>query len=163
MRAKYAGKCARTGASYPSGTNIVKGDMGWEVATDGIRVGAPGNPIVYRHARLPDGTLKQVPVNKGLFCSNCIEADGKDKAELSRNPQLAAPYAREKRGDDFVCLRCGSTIHILTDAETKEAFPPPPRMAPEKRRCWECGCEFTYADCKRNGGDWNENGGYCGC
>ncbi len=31
----------------------------------------------------------------------------------------------------------------------------------ETKRCWECGCTFTYADCKRGGGDWGE--GYCGC
>jgi hypothetical protein len=27
--------------------------------------------------------------------------------------------------------------------------------------CWECGRVFTYAECKRNDGDWNES--YCGC
>lgn len=29
------------------------------------------------------------------------------------------------------------------------------------QRCWECGSYFSYADCKRNDGNWNE--GYCGC
>lgn len=29
------------------------------------------------------------------------------------------------------------------------------------KRCWECGCAFTYADAKANGGDWGES--YCGC
>ena len=29
------------------------------------------------------------------------------------------------------------------------------------KRCWECGCAFTYAECKRNDGDWQD--GYCGC
>jgi hypothetical protein len=29
------------------------------------------------------------------------------------------------------------------------------------RKCWECGCEFTYWECIYNGGDWRE--GYCGC
>lgn len=27
--------------------------------------------------------------------------------------------------------------------------------------CWECGREFTYSQCKRDGGDWKES--YCGC
>ena len=29
------------------------------------------------------------------------------------------------------------------------------------KRCWECGRMFTYADAKRNDGDWNDS--YCGC
>lgn len=29
------------------------------------------------------------------------------------------------------------------------------------KRCWECGCSFTYADAKCGGGDWGES--YCGC
>lgn len=29
------------------------------------------------------------------------------------------------------------------------------------KRCWECGCAFTHADAKRNGGDWSDS--YCGC
>lgn len=37
-----------------------------------------------------------------------------------------------------------------------------------KKRCWECGCEVTYAEVKANDGDWNESVGgagecYCGC
>lgn len=32
--------------------------------------------------------------------------------------------------------------------------------APTKR-CWECGKEFTFAQAKRNDGDWRES--YCGC
>lgn len=32
--------------------------------------------------------------------------------------------------------------------------------APTKR-CWECGCEFTYSDAKRRDGDWSDS--YCGC
>ena len=31
----------------------------------------------------------------------------------------------------------------------------------QTKRCWECGCNFTYADCKANDGDWSES--YCGC
>lgn len=31
----------------------------------------------------------------------------------------------------------------------------------EIKRCWECGCRFTYADAKRNGGEWRDS--YCGC
>lgn len=27
--------------------------------------------------------------------------------------------------------------------------------------CWECGCEFTWKECKRDGGNWSDN--YCGC
>lgn len=47
---------------------------------------------------------------------------------------------------------------LLTD-------PPPQNEASRarapKKRCWECGCEFTYADAKRNEGDWSDS--YCGC
>lgn len=31
----------------------------------------------------------------------------------------------------------------------------------ETRICWECGRRFTYAECKRYGGEWRDN--YCGC
>jgi hypothetical protein len=29
------------------------------------------------------------------------------------------------------------------------------------KRCWECGCEFTFGQAKRNDGDWGDS--YCGC
>ena len=29
------------------------------------------------------------------------------------------------------------------------------------KRCWECGRSFTFADSRRNGGDWSDS--YCGC
>lgn len=32
--------------------------------------------------------------------------------------------------------------------------------APTKR-CWECGCEFTFAQSKRGDADWRDS--YCGC
>ena len=31
----------------------------------------------------------------------------------------------------------------------------------ETQTCWECGCQFTYSQCKRGGGDWKDS--YCGC
>lgn len=31
----------------------------------------------------------------------------------------------------------------------------------QTKRCWECGCAFTYGDAKRNDGDWQDS--YCGC
>jgi len=31
----------------------------------------------------------------------------------------------------------------------------------ERRKCWECGCEFTWADAANAGGEWAES--YCGC
>jgi len=31
----------------------------------------------------------------------------------------------------------------------------------QTKSCWECGCPFTYAQCKANDGDWSES--YCGC
>ena len=58
-----------------------------------------------------------------------------------------------REGDILTCPECGKTGVIQ----------PKPVYKPETKRCWECGCEFTYAECRRNGGDWNENGGYCGC
>ena len=29
------------------------------------------------------------------------------------------------------------------------------------KRCWECGCEFTFAQSKKGDGDWGDS--YCGC
>lgn len=43
---------------------------------------------------------------------------------------------------------------------------PPPQSAAsreraEKKQCWECGCDFTYAECRQRDGDWGD--AYCGC
>lgn len=35
------------------------------------------------------------------------------------------------------------------------------RRPAETRTCWECGCSFTHADCRKRGGDWSDS--YCGC
>lgn len=35
------------------------------------------------------------------------------------------------------------------------------RERAEKKQCWECGREFTYAECKTQDGDWSDS--YCGC
>lgn len=35
------------------------------------------------------------------------------------------------------------------------------RPSDETKRCWECGCSFTYADARANDGDWSSS--YCGC
>jgi hypothetical protein len=46
---------------------------------------------------------------------------------------------------------------------SKLCSPPEPvrRAGEQTQRCWECGCEFTYRECKASGGDWGES--YCGC
>ena len=36
-----------------------------------------------------------------------------------------------------------------------------PAAKAQTKQCWECGGTFTYADCRRQGGDWQD--GYCGC
>ncbi len=35
------------------------------------------------------------------------------------------------------------------------------RKRAPKRDCYSCGCEFTYAEAQRDGGDWSDS--YCGC
>lgn len=35
------------------------------------------------------------------------------------------------------------------------------RATGETKTCWECGCTFTYAQCKASDGDWSDS--YCGC
>jgi len=58
----------------------------------------------------------------------------------------------------------GVAAYIETiDRSTLAAVAPAPVKTAETKTCWECGCAFTYAQCRRNDGDWNENGGYCGC
>ena len=34
------------------------------------------------------------------------------------------------------------------------------RSGGQTKTCWECGGEFTYADCKANDGDWQDS--HCG-
>lgn len=47
--------------------------------------------------------------------------------------------------------------------ESKLCDPPSPTRRPDEptQVCWECGCSFTYRECRHNDGDWKE--GYCGC
>lgn len=47
--------------------------------------------------------------------------------------------------------------------ESKLCAPPAPvrREGEATQVCWECGCSFTYRECKANDGEWNES--YCGC
>ena len=48
--------------------------------------------------------------------------------------------------------------------EAKLCAPPMPekRGANEHtRKCWECGCDFTWRECKANDGEWSDF--YCGC
>jgi len=53
------------------------------------------------------------------------------------------------------------------DGQTAQRSSSPRRSGPPRsggdqvKRCWECGCTFTYADARRNGGDWQDS--YCGC
>lgn len=47
------------------------------------------------------------------------------------------------------------------NAIVAQAGPVKPRHASPEKRCWECGCSFSYGDAKRNGGDWGDS--YCGC
>jgi hypothetical protein len=41
--------------------------------------------------------------------------------------------------------------------------PPEPVRKPGEQTqiCWECGSDFTWRECQRDGGDWEES--YCGC
>lgn len=47
--------------------------------------------------------------------------------------------------------------------KSKLCAPPAPvrREGEETRTCWECGGQFTYRECKHDGGNWSED--YCGC
>jgi hypothetical protein len=55
-------------------------------------------------------------------------------------------------------------VEFWVDEEKIVAAPPQSEAARErapKKTCWECGQEFTYAECKANDGDWSDS--YCGC
>ena len=157
MKAKFAGRCARTGQSYPAGTEIVKGSQGWELAGGAhvaefraVEVG----PIPAEFGGQSDKSVtKMVDVSAVTFCSCCKKLPGFNEADPSTFEQCRY----DRKGDILTCRRCGRTVRILSQAEKEAAFPP------ETHTCWECGREFTYAECKKWGGDWNENGGYCGC
>lgn len=50
----------------------------------------------------------------------------------------------------------GKTISLCSVQQFSVA-----RKSSDTKTCWECGCEFTYADAKHNDGDWQDS--YCGC
>lgn len=51
----------------------------------------------------------------------------------------------------------GQTISLCTIRRQANG----PRAGGETKTCWECGCTFSYADCRANDGDWQDS--YCGC
>jgi hypothetical protein len=53
MKARFAGKCARTGKSYPAGTEIKKGPRGWEIA--GPIASNPTTVTTSQEFTTPDG------------------------------------------------------------------------------------------------------------
>lgn len=71
-----------------------------------------------------------------------------------------APMVREWRGHETTTYHTLASIKAYVDRMKAEADPQN-RAKAETRQCWECGCAFTYADSKRNDGDWKD--GYCGC
>ena len=55
-------------------------------------------------------------------------------------------------------------LDFWVDAEKLTAAPPQSaaaRTRAPKRDSYSCGCQFTYAEAQRNGGDWSDS--YCGC
>lgn len=49
----------------------------------------------------------------------------------------------------------------LTTYQVKAVAKYHPRGPAETKRCWECGHDFTYEECKNLDGDWADS--YCGC
>ena len=171
IRARYAGTCARTGKSYAAGALIVQlANKKWALAQDkkgAVKAASGPPPADYRYLKFSGsaGKIKHVNVSLPLYCSEALMADNLlEAAKAGQMPADMTPYTYKPEGGQWVCRHAGNEYRLTpaTKAEIAEAF------SPETKRCTparsrECGCEFTYADCKRNGGDWNENGGYCGC
>lgn len=70
----------------------------------------------------------------------------------------------KKDGQDRVRLQSfgANPVEFWVDRDKlQEPFPIKAKPGAETRQCWECGCEFTWADAQNNGGDWGES--YCGC
>src|SRR6185312_1516226 len=100
MRARYAGVCSRTGRRYSAGTEIEKSFGGWAIAGSASRAAA----TTMAHVRMSDGAIREVDINRANRCGNHGVRDE------------SAPLM-ERRGDDLVCVECGRTVHILSDAE----------------------------------------------
>lgn len=56
---------------------------------------------------------------------------------------------------------CATAPAATTATPTATDKPKAKRPAGPTKRCWECGCSFSYSECKKNGGDWSDS--YCGC
>lgn len=152
MRAKYAGRDAVTGQSYPKGTEITKTDLGWVIAP-GAHVpeyrAILMSPLAVEFGGKPgdEPATQQRDINRPFVCSCCRTLPGFSE----KDPATYQECIFTRQGDALACPRCGRTGQIQ----------PVKPYVPEKRQCWECGGMFTYADAKRNGGDWSES--YCGC
>ena len=110
MRAKFPGVCARTGKSYPAGTEIVKGGKGWEA------VAAPSAPQAdlryIRTTRNPEP--KTANIAQVAFCACCKERPGFDQSK----PETYAECRYVKDGPtDWHCPACGNALHVLSDDE----------------------------------------------
>lgn len=75
------------------------------------------------------------------------DAGGKPTTSTPRCRHCGKAMRSSQFGDGFYC-----PDKACRDAHKRKA---------ETKTCWECGCTFTYADAKRNGGDWSDS--YCGC
>jgi hypothetical protein len=115
-------------------------DKVWEVPAS-----ASANALALVKAQPPKQTLPDVkdwvPVKGDTYAAKDVlkaqfnaRWDGANKAWLVAQDKLAAAQA---------------VVNALKGT------------GPATKRCWECGCEFTFAQAKRNDGDWKD--GYCGC
>ena len=93
MKAKFAGKCAATGRSYPAGAEIVKGASGWEIAA-GPTSSSQSRPEP-SWVRLASGQLTKIPLHLPSFCKHCVVAAGLNAADYSQSTDFAPlmPFA----------------------------------------------------------------------
>lgn len=85
------------------------------------------------------------------------------KAYTSKAGKTANYKIKASKGDRVLLESFGSKpVQFWTDkSKLLDPLPIKDKPGDETRKCWECGCYFTWAQSKNQDGDWAEY--YCGC
>lgn len=131
IKAKFAGKCARSGKGYNAGALIEKGERGWELVggnattTSGaktVRIRMSNNVLRDLEVRA-DGRIKEPGVNgRSCYSGAAFEALGGDKGRVSaKAPDYLIEAQMRLDGARLVCPHTGEVKGVIEGSSTEYA------------------------------------------
>lgn len=118
IKAKFAGRCARTGTSCAAGALIEKtGNGKWALAAGATSASTRTETKIRSVA---NGALRIVDLAKApLVCGACVENDSSYDKAKSRDFSYRADVQLQREGDAFVCPTCGETKAVVADSHVE--------------------------------------------